>query len=110
MNFVDLNNNKLYRGACSIIEHSKWESFSTNTRIDKFQKLNHLIHFKVGLLEDAYMLIQKFINDYRINSSNWFGDFALDSKMKVDDHVSYNGKGRALDQENWRIVKEIELC
>lgn len=90
MNFVRLKNNQLYKGICSIIDHSKWRSFSRNKRIEIFQNPNHLVYFEFDLLKDAYLITQKFTNNYQTGLSSYINGVALDSQTKVDAHASQN--------------------
>ena len=105
---LELKSNKLYVGLGSTMDYSRWASFSINTRVDELQKPEGLAYFAVNSLKEASNLTQKFIQEYRLSSSNWIGGVVLNSEMEVIAHISYNG--RVWDNADWRIAKEIELC
>lgn len=108
MNNIELKNKKLFVGLGSTIDFQRWESFSTNARIDELKKPNGLVYFEVNSLKDAANLTQKFIKEYRLGSSNWTGGIVLNYDMEFVAHISYNG--RIWDSEDWQTAKEIELC
>lgn len=97
---------KLYVGLGSTIDFSRWESFSTNERIDELTKPEGLMYFEVDSLKNASKLTQDFIKQYRLSSSNWLGGIVLDSSLQFKAKISYNG--RIWDNENWKIANEIE--
>src|SRR5690554_2833777 len=101
-------NEKIYVGLGSTIDFSRWESFSTNQKIDELYKPNCLIYYEVNSLTEAVNLTQKFIKEFRLGSSNWLGGRVLDGSMNFKAHISYNG--RVWDNEDWKTAKEILLC
>lgn len=108
MKSIELKINKLYVGLGSTIDFGRWESFSSNARIDELDKPQGLVYFEVESLGEAACLTQKFIKEFKLGSSNWTGGIVLSSNMEFVAHISYNG--RVWDNEDWRIAKEIEVC
>lgn len=107
-NNVNLIKAKFYVGLGSIIDFSKWESFSRNVRMDELERPKGLVYFEVDSLKEASNLTLKFIREFNLAASNWIGGIVLDSSMKFVANISYNG--RVWDNENWQDAKEIELC
>ena len=104
---IEFSTTKFYVGLGSTIDYSRWESFSTNQRIDELTKPKGLIYFEVDSLKSASELTREFIEQYRLGSSNWTGGIVLDSTLKFRAKISYNG--RVWDNEDWKIAKEIEV-
>jgi hypothetical protein len=108
MNSIELKNEKLYVGLGSSINMSTWHSSSRNVQMEELNKPEGLVYFEVNSLKDASDLVKKFINDFRLGSSNWIGGVVLDSSMNFVAKISYNG--RVWDNEDWRNAKEIKVC
>lgn len=101
-------NQTFYVGVGSTIDYSRWDSFSTNSKIEEVLKPDGLIYYEVNSLKEASELAKKFIKEYRLSSSNWLGGIVLDNSLNFIANVSYNG--RVWDNKDWRIAKEIEVC
>lgn len=99
---------KLYVGIGSTMDHSRWESFSINEKIDESLKPDGLLYFEIESINEAVELTREFIKEFRLGASNWLGGLVFDSAMNFKARISYNG--RVWDNEDWRIAKEIVLC
>ncbi len=99
--------NKMFVALGSTIDHNKWSSFSRNEAIQESLKPDGLVYYEVGSLREASELTRKFINEFRLSSSNWNGGKVCDENFNLIAHISYNG--RVWDNEDWKIAKEIEI-
>lgn len=99
--------NKMFVALGSTIDHNKWSSFSRNEAIQESLKPDGLVYYEVGSLREASELTRKFINEFRLSSSNWNGGKVCDENFNLIAHISYNG--RVWDNEDWKIANEIEI-
>ena len=99
--------NKMFVALGSTIDHNKWSSFSRNEAIQESLKPDGLIYYEVGSLKEASLLTRKFIETFKLSSSNWIGGKVCDENFNPIARISYNG--RVWDNEDWKIAKEIEV-
>ena len=107
-NHMEISSCKFYVGLGSTVAIFKWNSFSTNQRVEELSKPNGLAYFGVDSLKEAAELTQIFINEFNLGSSNWTGGIVLDNTLNFVAKVSYNG--RIWDSEDWQSAKEIIEC
>ena len=99
--------NKIFVALGSTTDHYKWSSFSRNEKIQESLKPDGLVYYEVGSLKEASLLTRKFIDTFKLSSSNWIGGKVCDENFNPIARISYNG--RVWDNEDWKIAKEIEI-
>ena len=99
--------NKIFVALGSTTEHGKWSSFSRNEAIQEFLEPDGLVYYEVGSLKEASLLTRKFIETFKLSSSNWTGGKVCDENFNPIARISFNG--RVWDNEDWKIAKEIEI-
>jgi hypothetical protein len=100
--------NKMFVVLGSTIDHNKWSSFSKNEAAQESLKPEGMVYYEVSSLKEASLLTQKFIDLFKLGSSNWTGGKICDENFNFIAHISYNG--RIWDNEDWKIAKEIKIC
>jgi hypothetical protein len=107
-NLIEKTSEKIFVALGSSIDYSRWESFSTNARIQELSKPDNLVYFEIYSLKEATELVEKFIKEYNLGSTNWMGGRVVNEKYDFIANISYNG--RIWDNEDWKFAKEIEVC